>query len=417
MGKKKRFGIFLVFLVIMTGLFIAGCGGKDGGSKENSDSGSSAVIESTLSLDKTELLLKIDEQKKLNAHYDVDLGKTLTFESADTSIATVDILGNVKGIGEGETTITARYGDAVASCKITVDNQGLVPTLIFDDVSTTELSTCYGEKISFASHIAFDGKTYTDAIMKYTVADPTIGTIVDAEFIAVKGGTTTIIVSATWRTCETITKSFNITVKSLLQIVINDGETDSIELYTTDELMGQSFKVQEPFAVEALLDGKDYTSDVSISVKDETIAEYDEENKAIKAVGEGKTNVVIAFTADDNEVYSKEVPVTVVLPVYSGDDNIYEMDPTMQINEFVAYITDDIVGARDEEGNAIAVDGNVIVGIPLSANEDDCKKITVYDNALKSGDFDLIAHYLDCEAHLDVLKERHKTWNSTNEID
>ena len=46
-----------------------------------------------------------------------------------------------------------------------------------------------------------------------------------------------------------------------------------------------------------------------------------------------------------------------------------------------------------------------------------CNKAEWYDNALKSGDFDLIAHYLDCEAHLDVLKERHKTWNSTNEID
>ncbi len=46
-----------------------------------------------------------------------------------------------------------------------------------------------------------------------------------------------------------------------------------------------------------------------------------------------------------------------------------------------------------------------------------CRQATGYLNAIKSGDFELMAHYLDCEAHLDAIKERYKTWNSTNEVD
>ncbi len=46
-----------------------------------------------------------------------------------------------------------------------------------------------------------------------------------------------------------------------------------------------------------------------------------------------------------------------------------------------------------------------------------CDKAVGYTNTLMGDNVEKKAHYLDCEAHLDVLKERHKTWNSTNEID
>ncbi len=46
-----------------------------------------------------------------------------------------------------------------------------------------------------------------------------------------------------------------------------------------------------------------------------------------------------------------------------------------------------------------------------------CDNAVAYTNVLMCDNPDIKAHYLDCEAHLDVLKERHKTWNHTNEID
>lgn len=45
-----------------------------------------------------------------------------------------------------------------------------------------------------------------------------------------------------------------------------------------------------------------------------------------------------------------------------------------------------------------------------------CDSVSYYTDVLQGNNIDMKAHYLDCEAHLDVLKERHKTWNYTNEI-
>ncbi len=45
-----------------------------------------------------------------------------------------------------------------------------------------------------------------------------------------------------------------------------------------------------------------------------------------------------------------------------------------------------------------------------------CEKAESYTDTLMGDDLEKKAHYLDCESHVDVLKERHKTWNHTNEM-
>ncbi len=46
-----------------------------------------------------------------------------------------------------------------------------------------------------------------------------------------------------------------------------------------------------------------------------------------------------------------------------------------------------------------------------------CNSGIPHANVFKGENTDLKAHYLDCEAHLDVWRELFKTWNHTNEID
>ncbi len=46
-----------------------------------------------------------------------------------------------------------------------------------------------------------------------------------------------------------------------------------------------------------------------------------------------------------------------------------------------------------------------------------CDSVSHYTSILQGDNIDLKAHFLDCEAHLDVFKERHKTWNHTNDVD
>lgn len=78
----------------------------------------------SITLDKTSLTMKVGETATLKATVKPDdaTDKTVTWSSADKSIATVDKTGKVTAVKEGETVITAKAGDKTASCKVTVNN-------------------------------------------------------------------------------------------------------------------------------------------------------------------------------------------------------------------------------------------------------------------------------------------------------
>ena len=78
----------------------------------------------SITLDKTSLTMKVGETATLKATVKPDdaTDKTVTWSSADKSIATVDKTGKVTAVKEGETVITATAGDKTASCKVTVNN-------------------------------------------------------------------------------------------------------------------------------------------------------------------------------------------------------------------------------------------------------------------------------------------------------
>lgn len=80
----------------------------------------------TISLNKTSLSVKLNGSEKLSYtlspadDYTTAL-TTVTYSSSDTSVATVDADGNVKGIKAGTATITAKTGDGkMATCQVTV---------------------------------------------------------------------------------------------------------------------------------------------------------------------------------------------------------------------------------------------------------------------------------------------------------
>ena len=78
----------------------------------------------SITLDKTSLTMKVGETATLKATVKPDdaTDKTVTWSSADKSIATVDKTGKVTAVKEGETVITAKAGVKTASCKVTVNN-------------------------------------------------------------------------------------------------------------------------------------------------------------------------------------------------------------------------------------------------------------------------------------------------------
>ena len=82
-----------------------------------------AALPTGISLDKTTAAIGINESLKLNATITPSnvVDKTVTWSSSNTSIATVDSNGNVRGIGNGTATITARTVNGyTATCTVTV---------------------------------------------------------------------------------------------------------------------------------------------------------------------------------------------------------------------------------------------------------------------------------------------------------
>ena len=104
--------------------------GSGGGSSSSGGSGSGSQTPTpkpptvTFTLDKTSISLKVGESDKLDATYTENgnevTGKTVTWTSSASSVATVDKNGRVKAVAEGTAIITATCEGKTATCTVTV---------------------------------------------------------------------------------------------------------------------------------------------------------------------------------------------------------------------------------------------------------------------------------------------------------
>ena len=93
---------------------------KDGGKKaECKVTVKAKTTEITISLDKTEAAMKVEETLTLTAKVTPE-GKKVTWKSSDETKATVDANGKVTAKAEGKVEITATVENKTATCKITV---------------------------------------------------------------------------------------------------------------------------------------------------------------------------------------------------------------------------------------------------------------------------------------------------------
>ncbi len=89
-----------------------------------------------VSLDRSSASLTTGDELKLNGCLSVK-GRspfTVTWESSHSSVATVSACGLVTALGAGTAIITARCGDSVAQCRVTVSDAGIAPYALYGDV-------------------------------------------------------------------------------------------------------------------------------------------------------------------------------------------------------------------------------------------------------------------------------------------
>ena len=155
------------------------------------------LVKVTAALDKKTATVYTGKTVTLKATSN-DKDAKVTFKSSNTKVATVSSTGVVKGVKAGTATITATYGNAKATCKVTV-----------------KAST-----IKFAKKIAtvYTGKTVTvkatatpSATIKYTSSNTKVATVNSKTGVVkgVKAGTATITATA-----GSLKATYKVTVKA-----------------------------------------------------------------------------------------------------------------------------------------------------------------------------------------------------------
>lgn len=235
------------------------------------------------------------------------------WESSDESVASVNEWGDVTALNLGTAKITASYGKFSADCDVTVTLGGNLPALSVaaDETVTVDLI----HEAYIGGEIRFNGKTVSDGSVSYRVADESIGKIENGVFKPLKKGTTSITVSGEWKNIESdfLTKEISVNVIDNVCLLFGgEAVPKTIDIYATPEFAGKTFKNEAVIAPTLLLNGIE--KEVSVSIDDQTVAEYDETSG--KLIGLKGGSAVLRIDCTDGEFeFLQEVEVKVEAPV------------------------------------------------------------------------------------------------------
>lgn len=149
---------------------------------------------SSISLGKTTALLEIGETTFLSLTIlpNGATNQAASWASSDNSVATVDVAGNVTGVGKGTATITATVGDKTATCEVTVAKKVKIPLISISlDKATLNLTEGGSDTLAVSLNPV---DTTDDKKVIWTSSDKKIATVDDyGNVTAVSAGTATIM--------------------------------------------------------------------------------------------------------------------------------------------------------------------------------------------------------------------------------
>ena len=161
--------LFRILVIIFLGLTLGACDIIQGFLPSTS---SSAKPEYTITLDKESLELDIDESYTLDVNFSKEVeDKTITWESSNTSVASVSNDGLVSGIKAGQTTITVTStNNQKATCIVTV----------YDIIQSVEIINSY-DTIYYGDVIELQASIYPenvkDKTLKWTLEETNLATL------------------------------------------------------------------------------------------------------------------------------------------------------------------------------------------------------------------------------------------------
>ena len=192
------------------------------------------IVDNAFKLDKTEATIEKGKTLTLKATEESSelSGKSVTWESSNTKVATVTSAGKVKGVKAGTATITctSKATGAKATCKVTVG---------YVKLEQTEASINAGKTLTLKATVY--PSSLTDKTVTWKSSDKTIATVSSAGKVkGVKAGTATITCTSNATglkaTCKvTVVKSAVTLSKS--EASVQKGKTLTLKATVTPETL------------------------------------------------------------------------------------------------------------------------------------------------------------------------------------
>ena len=169
----------------------------------------------SVTLNKTELTLEKGTYEVLTATVlpEDATDKTVTWSSSNASIASVDQNGKVTALKGGNATISAKAGEKIATCVVTITVP--VSSITLDN---TTLALEEGETATLTATVLPDNAT--DKTVTWTSSNTTVATVSGGTVTAIKEGTATITAKAGDKTA-TCSVTISKTVVAVTSVTLN----------------------------------------------------------------------------------------------------------------------------------------------------------------------------------------------------
>ena len=336
----------------------------------------------SVTLDKTALAIERFDTATITANVE---GTTdaVVWSSDNEGVATVSG-GVVTAVAAGVATITAKVGDASATCAVTVTDSGYFPVL---NTGKSELSLIESATYTLTPSVTFRGNGVT-ASFTYEVADSAVATVSDAGVItAVKEGTTTVTVRSSY-VGYALEETVTVKVMENSSITLSDS---SVSL-ATSKPDGTDYLTSKTVTADVVDKGADGDAgNIVWSTGSDTVATVS--GGVITAVGEGTTTVTATYVTTSGKTITATVAVEVIIPVVKYDGSF---DWDLGVSPKVQLDVNAIAGKTPDSVVRVEVDGTAVTSSVV-----DDKKIKL--DGVTFGEKSVVVYFADIAYDVKVV--------------
>lgn len=336
----------------------------------------------SVTLDKTALAIERFDTATITATVEGTTGEVV-WSSDNEGVATVSG-GVVTAVAAGVATITAKVGDASATCAVTVTDSGYFPVL---NPGKSELSLIESATYTLTPSVTFRGNGVT-ASFSYEVADSAVATVSDAGVItAVKAGTTTVTVRSSY-VGYSLEETVTVKVMENSSITLSDS---SVSL-ATSKPDGTDYLTSKTVTADIIDKGADGDAgNIVWSTGSDTVATVS--GGVITAVGEGTTTVTATYVTTSGKTITATVAVEVIIPVVKYDGSF---DWDLGVSPKVQLDVNAIAGKTSDSVVRVEVDGTAVTSSVV-----DDKKIKL--DGVTFGEKSVVVYFADIAYDVKVV--------------